>query len=65
MKDKKKKEKKEKKTTVLERAKGLTVDPSMCVYLQKCHHNSVSITQKNSKLVFSFANSLLKNQNIE
>ena len=46
-KEKKKKEKekkKKKKTTVLERAKGLIVGPSMCVYLQKCHHNSVFIT---------------------
>ena len=37
----------------------------MCVYLPKCYHNSVSITQKHPKVVFSFANSLLKNQIIE
>ena len=44
---------------------ALIVGPSMCVYLQKCHHNLVSITQKHPKLVFRFANSLLKNQKIE
>ena len=37
-----KKEKKRK--LVLERAKGLTMGPSMCAYLQKCHHNTVSVT---------------------
>ena len=42
--EEKKEKRKEKKTTVLERAKGLTIGPSMCVYLQKCHHNFVSIT---------------------
>ncbi len=39
-----KNKKKKKKTTVLEREKGLTVGFSMCVYLQKCHYNSVSIS---------------------
>ena len=37
----------------------------MCVYLPKCHHNSISITQKHQKVVLSFANLLLKNQRIE
>ena len=41
------------------------VGPSLCVYLQKYHHNSVSITWKHLKCVFSFHNSLLKNQRIE
>ena len=36
-----------------------------CVYLQDCHHNSVSITWKHLKCVFSFHNSSLKNQRIE
>ena len=61
VKDKKKK----KTTTVLEREKGLTVGFSMCVYLQKCHYNSVSISWKYLKYVFSFHNSSLKNQRIE
>ena len=39
--------------------------PAMCVYLPKCHGNSVSITWKHPKCVFSFANSSLKNQRIE
>ena len=39
--------------------------PQICVYLSKCHHNSVSITQKHLKVVFSFYNSSLKNQKIE
>ena len=39
--------------------------PQMYVYLPKCHHNSVSITQKHPKVVFSFANSSLKNQRIK
>ena len=39
--------------------------PKMCVYLQKCHHSLVFITQKHPKVVFSFANSPLKNQKIE
>ena len=30
-----KRKKKKKKTTMLERAKGLTMGPSICVYLQK------------------------------
>ena len=33
----------------------------MYVYLPKCYHNSVFITQKHLKVVFSFANSSLKN----
>ena len=37
----------------------------ICVYLPKCHHNSVDITQKHLKVVFSFHNSSLKNQKIE
>ena len=37
----------------------------ICVYLSKCHHNSVFITQKHQKVVFSFANSSLKNQRIK
>ena len=41
------------------------VGPSMCVYLQDCHHNFVSITWKHLKCVFSFHNSSLKNQRIE
>ena len=41
------------------------VGPSMCVYLQDCHHNSVSITWKHLKCVFSFHNSSLKNQRIK
>ena len=36
-----------------------------CVYLQDCHHNSVSITWKHLKCVFSFHNSSLENQRIE
>ena len=51
--------------TLLERAKGMIVSPSMCVYLQKCHHNFVSITWKHLKCIFSFYNSSLKNQKIE
>ena len=39
--------------------------PHMCVYLQKCYHNSVFITQKHQKLVFSFVNSLLRNVRIK
>ena len=37
----------------------------LCVYLLKCHHNSVSIVWKHLKCVFSFHNSSLKNQRIE
>ena len=40
-------------------------DPLSLVELQKCHHNSISITQKHPKVVFSFANLSLKNQRIE
>ena len=32
-----------------------------CVYLPKCHGNSVSISQKHLKCVFNFHNSSLKN----
>ena len=39
--------------------------PQMCVYLPKCHHNSVSMTQKYPKVVFNFVNLSLKNQKIE
>ena len=39
--------------------------PQIYVYLPKCHHNSVSITQKHLKVVFSFHNLSLKNQKIE
>ena len=39
--------------------------PQICVYLPNFHHNSVSITQKHLKVVFSFHNSSLKNQRIE
>jgi len=39
--------------------------PAVCVYLPKCQGNSVSITQKHLKCVFSFLNSSLKNQRIE
>ena len=39
--------------------------PQICVYLPNFHHNSVSITQKHLKVVFSFYNSSLKNQRIE
>ena len=39
--------------------------PQICVYLPNFHHNSVSITQKHLKVVFSFHNSSLKNQIIE
>ena len=39
--------------------------PPMCVYLPKCHGNSVLITWKYLKYVFSFHNSSLKNQRIE
>ena len=41
------------------------VGPSLCVYLQKCHHNSVFITWKHIKFVFSLYNSSLKNQIIK
>ena len=37
----------------------------MCVYLPKCHGNSVSITWKHPKCVFSLVKSSLKNQRIE
>ena len=39
--------------------------PAMCAYLPKCQENSVFITWKYPKCVFSFTNSLLKNQIIE
>ena len=39
--------------------------PTVCVYLPKGHGNSVSITQKHLKCVFSFHNSSLKNHRIE
>ena len=47
--EKKKKKKKKMKIikkgeTLLERAKCLTMDLSICVYLQKCHYNSIYIT---------------------
>ena len=59
------KKKKKRRWRVLERVKGLTVGPSICVYLQKCHHNFVSITWKNLKCVFNFHNSSLKNKIIK
>ena len=43
----------------------LTMGSSMCVYLQKCHYNSVSIIWEHLKCVFNFHNSSLKNQRIE
>ena len=39
--------------------------PQIYVYLPKWHHNSISITQKHLKVVFSFHNLSLKNQRIE
>ena len=60
----KKKLKKEKKREEWSQKLQL-VGPSMCVYLQDCHHNSVFITWKHLNSVFSFHNSLLKNQRIE
>ena len=66
-KEKEEEEKKEKKRRqrVLKRAKGPTVDLAMYVYLPKCHENSVYITWKHPKCVFSFATLSLKNQIIE
>ena len=43
----------------------LTVGPLHVCVFKKWHHNSVFITQKHLKLVFSFYNSLLKNVRIE
>ena len=39
--------------------------PQICVYLPKCHHNFVSITQIHLNVVFSFHNSSLKSQRIK
>ena len=39
--------------------------PQICVYLPKCRHNFVSITQIHLNVVFNFHNSSLKNQRIE
>ena len=57
--------KKKKKKTMFKKAKSLTVDISMFMYLQKCHYNSIYITWKYLKYVFSFHNSLFKNQRID
>ena len=62
----KKSEKKKGKKKIGEWSQKLRlVSPSLCVYLQKCHHNSVSIPWKHLKCVFNFHNSSLKNQIIE
>ena len=55
--EKKRKKEKEKRRA---RQKLRLMGSSLCVYLQKCHHNSVSITWKHLKYVFSFHNSSLK-----
>ena len=39
--------------------------PQICVYLPKCRHNFVFITQIHLNVVFNFHNSSLKNQRIE
>ena len=62
--EEKKKKRKEKKRGEWSQKLRL-VGPSMCVYLQDCYHNSVSITWKHIKCAFSFNNSSLKNQKIE
>ena len=60
LKKKKEKWKKEKKRGEWSQKLRL-MSPSLCVYLQKCHHNSVSIPWKHLKCVFNFHNSSLKN----
>ena len=60
-----KEKKKEKKKRGEWSQKLQLVGPSLCVYLQKCHHNSVSITWKHIKFVFNLYNSSLKNQIIK
>ena len=58
-------EKKKKKKDQTDLTTYMLWVPQICVYLPKCHHNYVSITQKHLKVIFSFHNSSLKNQIIE
>ena len=53
--------KKKKKIVKLDLTTYMQWVPQICAYLPKCHQNSVSITQKHLKVVFSFNNSSLKN----
>ena len=64
-KEKKKKKKKKKKKTKPDLTTLWLWVPQICVYLPKCHYNSISITQIYLKVVFSVHNSSLKNQRIE
>ena len=62
---KKEKEKKMKKKTRPDLTTLWLWVSQICVYLPKCHYNSVSITQIHLKVVFSFHNSSFKNQRIK